>query len=176
MTFFEIVAECSIALAGFGAVHAVLQGAGGPRGILRAWHVVSQGCVAFILCVLVLLLDMTALSSETVWKSASIAGALGAGGLAATMFRVDAKMTQLGHPPQAPLNLRAAQLMFVLSTVLLVLNFADWPWGPGPVLYAAAVTLILLSGLLALLHSFFVPLQVCLSDEDADTETERPVA
>lgn len=168
MNFFEIVAECSIALAGFGAVHAVLQGAGGPRGILRAWHVVSQGSVAFTLCVLALLLDLTSLGADAVWRTASIIGALGSGGLAATMFRVNIRMTRLGHPPQSPLNLRASQSLFTLAFLLLVVNSLGWPWRPGPLPYAIAVTFILMSGLLALLHSFFVPLQVSLSGDNSN--------
>ncbi len=176
MNFFEIVAECSIALAGFGAVHAVLQGAGGPRGVLRAWHVVSQGCVAFILCLLVLLLEQTSLSAESGWRFASIIGVLGAGGLLVTMFRVDAKMTAMGYPPQSPLSLRTAQVTSVTASFLLLMNIPGWVWTPGQLPYAVSVTLVLISGLLALLHSFFVPLQVCLAGEDGESETERPVA
>jgi len=47
LSFFEIFAECSIAFAGFGAVHAALRGAGGPRGDFRAFSVVSHGLMSF---------------------------------------------------------------------------------------------------------------------------------
>lgn len=175
MNFFEILAECSIALAGFGAVHAVLQGSGGARGLLRAWFVVSQGAIAFGLCMLVLLLDLASLSDEELWRFASMAGALCAGGLTIAMFRIDAKMTRQGHPPQAAVNLRTAQSLLVLSVLLLIINFIEWPLQSGPLPYAIAVTFMLISGLLALLHSFFVPLQLALSDDD-EQDQDQPVA
>lgn len=174
--FFEILAECSIALAGFGAVHAVLQGSGGPRGIFRAWFVVSQGTIAFTLCMLVLLLEVASLSADMLWPVASLLGALIVGGPVYAMFRMDSKMTQLGFSPQATLNRRTAQLSFVVAFLLLLINFIEWPWHSGPLSYAIAVTFILTSGLLALLHSFFVPLQQVLAGSDDESQEDRPVA
>ena len=174
--FFEILAECSIALAGFGAIHAALQGIGGPRGTLRAWFVVCQGAMAFSLCLLVLLLDLSSLSGTVLWRVAGVIGVLPLGGLVYAFLRVDARMTSLGYPPQALLNLRTAQTMCVVSTLLLLSNATGVPWAAGPLFFGIAVTFILISGLLALIHSFFVPLQASLSGEHNEPEIERPVA
>ena len=71
MNFFEIFAECSITLAGFGAVHAVLRGSTSPRGVLRAWATVVYGALCFLLSALPLVLALTSLSGERLWRSAS---------------------------------------------------------------------------------------------------------
>lgn len=174
MSYLEILAECSIALAGFGALHAVLQGAGGVRGIFRAWFVVSQGALAFFLCAVALLMDLASLSADTLWRAASAIGALSAAVTAYIMIRYDARMTRLGHPPQALISVRTAQTLFVLAVFLFLGNFLEWPWQSGPLPYATAVTFILLSGLLALLHSFFVPVQVALVEIENDSREGRP--
>ena len=46
----------------------------------------------------------------------------------------------------------------VFAALLMLLNLIGWPWPPGPLLYAAALLLTLNAGLLALLHSFRLPL------------------
>ena len=74
MGFFEIFAECSIAFAGFGAVHAVLRGSIGPRGVYRAWVVVSNGALSFALSILPLILSLGSLSDELLWRVASAIG------------------------------------------------------------------------------------------------------
>ena len=164
-TFFEILAECSIALAGFGAVHAVLQGSDGPRGIFRAWVVVSQGAFAFVLSILALLLVLASLPPDVMWRGASTVGAIGAGALVGATIVFDNRMTHIGQLPQARLNLRTAQLSSILATLAMLINVIGWPWRPGPFLYATATTFVLTTGLLALLHSFYVPLKSALYGE-----------
>ncbi len=163
MNFFEIIAECAIALAGFGAVHAVLQGSTGPRGVFRAWVVV--GALSFALAILPLLLILAPLTNELLWRSASVFGVLGIGVFVATFLTDDYRMTCLGHPPQALLSIRLALLSSILATIAMVMNFFDWPSPSGPLLYATALVLLMLTGLMALLHSFYVPFQLALRDE-----------
>ena len=73
MNFFEIMAECSIALTGFGAIHAALRGSDHPRGVFRAWSVVLLGAVSFMICVFPLLLAQTDLPAAQTWRLASVA-------------------------------------------------------------------------------------------------------
>lgn len=169
MSFLEILAECAIALAGFGAVHAVLQGSSGPRGIFRSWTVVLHGATAFILAVIPLLLDLSSLSSDQLWRTASVVGAACAGFNAYLNFSFDARLTKIGHLPQAKVILRIAQVSTVLAMLAMISNALGWPSPPGPLLYAVGPVFILITGLLAMLHSFLVPLQMFLDSESSDS-------
>ena len=166
MQFFEIFAECSIALLGFGAVHAVLRGSDGPRGLMRAWVVVTQGAFAFFLCVLPLLLTLSVLSLDMVWRTSSAIGMVGVSALIYLVFRFDKRLTELGFPPQAPLNILVAKLTSIIAIVIMLMNAIGWPWSPGAFQHAVAVTLTLITGLLALHHTFYVPVQLVLSGQD----------
>ncbi len=168
MDFFEIFAECAIALTGFGAVHAALQGSESPRGAFRSWTVVLNGALAFVFSILPLLLSLTSLSPDQIWRVASILGVVGAGLASYLIMVIDAKMTRLGSPPQAPVNFRIAQASTLLATLAFLINAVGWPWQPGALLHAVGSVLILLTGLLALLHAFLMPLQLALNPNSAD--------
>jgi hypothetical protein len=176
MNIFETFAECSIALAGFGAIHAVLHGSTGPRGAFRALFVVTQGGFAFILSLLPLLLDLASMSDDQLWRVASLFGVAGAGAVTYSQIVIDTRMTRLGHPPQAPLIVRTAQTLSVLAMSAMFANLIGWPWNPGALPYATAVIFVLIAGLLALLHSFMVPVQIALSGNDSGQSKEPPVA
>ena len=92
MDYFEIFAECSIALLGFGAVHAVLRGSDGPRGLIRAWVVVTQGAFAFLLSILPLLLANSPWANDTIWRASSAIGVIGVSALVYTMIRFDRQL------------------------------------------------------------------------------------
>ena len=162
MSFFEILAECSIAFAGFGAVHAALKGATSGRGPIRALVIVMLGALAFILSIFPLVLALTALSSTVLWRLVSVVGLPASGGVLVFFFRVDARMTALGQPSPAPRMLRGAMLMVTAATGAMLLNLVGWPWPPGPFLYAFAVGSLLTAGIVALLHSFWVPVESVL--------------
>lgn len=168
MNIFEILAECSIALAGFGAVHAVLHGSTGPRGSLRAWFVVAQGGLALILSLLPLVLDLAPITAEQLWRIAGGFGAAGVGAALVSSTMFDVRLESLGHPPQAPWNIRVAQFLNTIAVVAMFSNLLGWPWSPGALPYATAIFLLLFTGMLALLHSFMVPLQLALRGEDSD--------
>jgi len=168
LTFFEIFAECSIAFAGFAALHGALRGSTTPRGVFRAWWVVATGAASFAVSLLPLLLAYTSLSGIGFWRSASGLALPIAGVTAYLQFRFDLRMTRLGSPPQAPLIMRFAQASLCVAIVLLVGNLAGWPWAPQPGAYATAAVLILAAGVAALLHAFVVPLQIALGAEDPD--------
>lgn len=168
MDFFEIFAECAIAFTGLGAVHAALQGSDSPRGAFRSWTVVFNGALAFVLSILPLLLSLTSLSPDQLWRVVSMLGFVGAG-LASYLIKViDVKMTRLGSPPQAPVNFRIAQASTFLATLAFLINVVGWPWQPGALLHAVGSVLILVTGLLALLHAFLMPLQMALKPKSGE--------
>lgn len=172
MEFFEIFAECSIALVGFGAVHAVLQGSSGPRGMFRAWTVVQHGAVAFILSIVPLMLDLATLSDDTLWRMAGVLAIFCAGIVLHSNISFDRRLARMGHPPQAEPILRAAQASSMLAMLASVSTTIGWPWSPGPLPYAIAPVFILVSGLLAMLHSFLLPLQLAVKQEAPDTQQD----
>ena len=176
MNIFETFAECSIALAGFGAIHAVLHGSTGPRGAFRALFVVTQGGFAFILSLLPLLFDLSSMSHEQLWRVTSIFGVAGVGAANYSHFVMDVRLTRLGHPPQAPWNIRFAQLSTVIAVFAMLINLIGWPWNPQAFPYATAIILVLITGLLALLHSFLMPVQAALRGEDPGQSQEPPAA
>ncbi|MFV1988298.1 MAG: hypothetical protein ACC682_13535 [Gemmatimonadota bacterium] len=168
MSFFEVFAESAIAFTGLGAIHSVLAGGSSPRGAVRALLIVMLGGLAFLLSILPLILDMLALSSVALWRMASAAGFLGCGGALLLVQRLSVRFNALGYPPQAPWMLRSAYLMGTAATLAMLVNLAGWPWPPGPVLYAIAVSLILTEGLVALLHSFWIPVGLALEETPED--------
>ena len=159
MSFFEILAESSIALAGFGAVHAVLEGADSPRGLFRAWTVVLHGLMAFVLSVMPLLLAMTSLLPDQVWRLTSAAGLVCVGLLVYISVSFDRRLTGKGHPPQATMMLRTGQASSGSAALFLVANLSGLLSPPNSFLYGVAVVLVLFVGLIAMLHSFLHPLQ-----------------
>jgi hypothetical protein len=163
MSFFEILAECAVAFAGFGAIHAVLEGATSGRGYLRSFTIVMLGTLAFLLCVLPLVLDLSSLSSVLLWRVASAVGLIGSGGALYALFTLSARLTAMGHPPPAPWTIQTALILGLLATCSMLSNLVGWPGAPGPLLYGAAVSLILGQGIMALLHSFWVPLEAALA-------------
>lgn len=175
MYFFEIFAECSIAFAGFGAVHAVLQKATSPRRVLRAWTVVAQGALAFVLSIIPLLLSLTSLPDELLWRYASSIGLIGASASTYSFILFDIRMTRAGYPPQATLSIRTAQLLSITSIIVMLANLIGWPWQAGPFLYAVALTIILITGLIALLHSFILPVMESFEDEGLESSEESPL-
>jgi hypothetical protein len=172
--FFEIFAECAIAFAGLGAIHAAFRGTTGPRGVMRAFWVVAQGALAFVLSVVPMLLALTALPEELCWRWASGIGLGACLAMIYSLVLLDLRLTRQGHPPQAPLIIRSAQALLIIANASMLSNLLGWPWAPGPLLYAIALTCVLTAGLSALLHSFLVPLQLVFSGND-DATSDRSI-
>jgi len=164
MSFFETLAECSVAFAGFAAIHAALKGGATGRALHRSFTIVLTGALAFILSVLVLLLDQFDLSATTLWRVASAFG-LGASAFGGLLFyRSHRRLAGLGQVAQAPLVFAVAASLLALPTLILLLNLGGWLWPPGAPAYGAAVTMILGSGVFALLGSFWFPIEVAIRD------------
>jgi hypothetical protein len=162
MTFFQTLAECSVAFAGFAAIHAVLKGGNTGRILHRSFTVVLTGALAFILSVLVLLLDQFDLAAPTLWRVAS-GVALAAIGFGWFLFyRSHRQLAGLGDVPQAPFVFAVASSMLVVPIPILLLNLGGWWWAPGARAYGAALTMILASGVFALLGSFWFPLVIAI--------------
>jgi len=159
-----------------GLRRAALQGSTGPRGAFRALYVVSQGGIAFILSLLPLLFDLSSMSHEQLWRVTSIFGVAGVGATNYSYFVMDVRLTRLGHPPQAPLIFRTAQILNSVALLAMFINLIGWPWNPDALPYSSGIILMLMSGLLALVHSFLVPVQIALSGKDSGQSQEPPVA
>ena len=143
---------------------------------MRAWVVVAQGGCAFVLSLLPLLFDLASLSQEQLWRIASAFGVAGTGAATYSAVVLDIQLTRRGHPPQAQWNIRIAQLSNVVAILAMLVNLIGWPWNPGPFPYATAIILLLITGLLALLHAFLMPVQSALRGEEPGQSNEPPVA
>jgi len=56
------------------------------------------------------------------------------------------------------------------------INLIGWPWNPDALPYSSGIILMLMAGLLALMHSFLVPVQIALSGKDSGQSQEPPAA
>ena len=162
MSFFETLAECSIAFAGFAAIHAVLKGGTSGRALHRSFTIVLMGALAFGLSVLVLLLNQFDLSATTLWRVASAIGftfsALGS----FLFYGSHRRLSGLGQVSQAPFLFSVAGLLLSLPVLIMFLNFGGWLWPPGAPAFGAAVTMMLGSGVIALLGSFWFPIEAAI--------------
>lgn len=152
MNFLEIFAECSITFAGFGALHAMLQGSTGQRGTLRAFSTVTPGVFGFMLAMLPILLAESGLDGDRIFRLSAWLGVLLCGALAGANIWFDYRFSSRGIPPQATYTIRLAQCLALTSTALMLyVALAQ----PRPFYYSLALALLLMQGVLALLHSFF---------------------
>ncbi len=159
MGFFEILAECSITFAGFGAVHAMLMGSTGPRGAYRAWSTVLPGVTVFVLCLLVLLLDLSYLEGTELWRILSYFGGIVLAVQTSVAIGIDYHLLKRGHPPQSRYNLRTAQFVSVLATLTMLYSAIV---EPSQFLFGTALLLSLVQGIIGFLLSFWLPLNISL--------------
>jgi len=172
MSFFQTLAECSIAFAGFAAIHAVLNGGTSGRALHRSFTIVLTGALAFGLSVLVLLLDQFDLSAATLWRVASAIG-LTVSALGSFLFyESHRRLSGLGQIAQSPFLFNLAGLLLSLPVLILFLNFGGWLWSPGAPAFGVAVTMMLGSGVIALLGSFWFPIEAAIEG----LERDRPSA
>jgi hypothetical protein len=132
--------------------------------------VVAQGALAFLLSVVPMLFALTSMPEQQAWRAASAIGCVGCLSMACSFIALDRRITRAGHPPQAPLSIRTGQGISILANLVMASNLIGWPWPPGPLAYAIALTCVLTTGLVALLHSFLLPLQIVLSGEDPEVD------
>ena len=173
MSFLELLAECSIALTGFGAILAALRGSDSPRGVFRAWTIVSLAGLAFILSLVPLVLSLGSMATATLWLTASAIGLVATSVAAFSTIALDRRFSRLGFPPQAIVLIRSSQACCIIAAFAMLSNTLGWPWSPGLPLYAIAIVLLLVSSLIALLHSFLVPLQLTLADAESRRVNEE---
>ena len=171
VSFFEILAECSVTFAGFGAVHAALMGDGSPRTLHRSFTIVLCGSLAFVLSVVVLLLADAGWSASTLWRTTSIIGACLCA-LGAWFFLIGHQQTsRIGFGAQSPVVFTIAAVFIFLPAPLLALNAVGWPWPTGPHIYKVALVMVLVSGALGLLGSFWFPLTHVVRELEETTES-----
>jgi len=173
MSFFETLAECSVAFAGFAAIHAVLRGGTTGRALHRSFTIVLTGALALVMSILALLLDQFDLSATTLWRVASAIGLVAWAFGCLLFYRSHRRLAELGQVSQAPFVFTLAATLLTLPGPTLLLNLGGWPWPPGAPAYGAAVTMILGSGVFALLGSFWFPIEDAIEglEQERDSRT-----
>ena len=167
MDYFELMAECSVAVGGFSAVHAVLRGSTRPRGAYRAWGAVTYGFTAFLMALAPLLVGAGGILDADGWRLAS---GLGLVPCVVSMWGSafwDHRLSRAGFPAQVSWILRVNQGLIAVAAVGLLGNLAGWPWTPSWTHYAVPVTLVLLSGVIAISISFWLAIGHSI-DETSD--------
>ena len=71
------------------------------------------------------------------------------------------------------MNFRVAQILNTVAVALLLGNMLGWPWVPGMLPVAAAILLLLATGLLALVHSFIVPIQIAMKEANREQSEQE---
>jgi hypothetical protein len=117
-----------------------------------------------------MLLELIDPSPGLLWTVSGWLGLVLTGLVFTLSVRVDARMTQIGHPPQAPLIIRSAQSAVGLAVLLMLATALLSPASFRQLCYGSGVVLMLSAGILALLHSFLVPLQHVFEAEEGPTK------
>jgi hypothetical protein len=164
--FFEVLAECSIAAGGFSAIHAAMRGSEGPRGSMRAWTTVGSSLAAFVSSLVPLLLSQSALSPEGLWRFSSLIAGVFCAAYATSAVYIDWRLDRAGHPAQAPLPLRLAQTLHVTASLILLGNGFGLFGPPDSFFFALGVVLILVSGAVGLLVSFWLQVVTHIEPEE----------
>jgi hypothetical protein len=160
LDYFELMAECSVALGGFAAVHAVLRGSTGPRGTFRAWGAVTYGFTALLMSLVPLLVAAGGDLDPAGWRIASALGLVPSTGGRVSTLIWNRRFNQAGHPPQAATALFTNVGLLSAANLALLVNLA-WPgWGA----YAIATTSVFSSGLLAIARSFRLAMDHALEE------------
>jgi hypothetical protein len=174
MDFFQTLAECSVAFAGFAAVHAVLKGGNSGRILHRSFTIVMTGSLAFVLSLLVLILNQFGFSELSLWRTASAVALLISGLGVALFLRSHSRLTALGDGPQSPAFFFIGAVLLLASQPLLIANLTGWFWIPSAPAYGAALSLMLFTGVIALLGSFWFSLRESIHEaESAHQSAER---
>ncbi|MFQ5458648.1 MAG: hypothetical protein ACE5FC_09400 [Myxococcota bacterium] len=159
MELFHLIAECSVAFAGFAAIYAGVRGSGGARGSFRAWSTVTAGFLSFLLSLVPLLLQKFAVEEPAIWRISSSIGLVALSGMWCAHLIVHRRLSSLGHPVQSTLAIYYGLLSPPVAALALLANAVGWPRQSGPFLYGLAVILILFSGVAAFLLTFWLPLR-----------------
>ncbi len=168
MDYFELVAECSVALGGFAAVHAVLRGSTGPRGVFRAWGSVSFAFTTLLMSLVPLLISAGGDLDSAGWRVTSGFGLLICATSLLCNLWLDRQLGRAGHAAQAIVVLRFGQLLHVAAVLALVTNLLGWPLASGWAAYAGATTLVFVSGIMAIMVSFWLAMiEVLNGSEDS---------
>jgi hypothetical protein len=166
--YFELMAECSVALGGFAAVHAVLRGSTGPRGTYRAWGSVTYGFTALLMSLAPLLVAAGADLDRAGWRAASALGLLPCVACQVASLVWNRRLNRAGHRPQARAVFGTNMTVLSLAILALLANVVGWPWSPGWGAYASATTLVLFSGVLAISISFWLAMSHSLQEGSAE--------
>ena len=167
---FEIMAECAVALAGFGAVHAMLKGSEGPRGMARAWCVVAYaGSVAFLSFV-PLVLDYSKVEPVLGWRLASAFGVLVGLFVVASLHLIDRGLSKVEIHAQIQLGKYSVLTAGYLAILVMGSSLAGWPLESGPFIYGIGLMVLFAAAFLPLFFSFLLPLTEAMRDHKRSPE------
>ncbi len=164
MGYFELLAECSVALGGFGAIHAALQGSTGGRGAMRAWSVVATGIGAFMLSLVALLAEQLGGEPAMRWRIASAIGAALSSMILLSVVYLDRRFTAIGQPRQFSFWLRTAWGAQAAAIIGMAANIVGWPMTPNAEVLAISLTFLLAAGVVGLVGSFWLNVRANLTD------------
>lgn len=165
MDFLELMAECSVALGGFAAIHAALRGSQGPRGSFRAWGTVSWAFTALLMAIVPPLIATGGKLDAGAWRLAHAIGLVPPVASMATAMWIDLRLDAIGHVAQVAVFLRTAQFLGISACLLLLSALAGWPLQAGPTTYSIAVTALFVSGVVGIIASFWIAMRESMAGE-----------
>jgi hypothetical protein len=131
------------------------------------------GSLAFVLSLLVLILNEFGFSELSLWRTAS-AVALVMSGLGVALFlRSHRRLSALGDGPQSPVFFAIGALFLLASQPLLVANLTGWFWTPAAPAYGVALSMMLFTGVIALLGSFWFSLREAIKEADEAQQSAK---
>ena len=143
MSYIELLADASLVFTGFAALLFALREPESPRLVFRAWAIVVQGFIVFVMSLLPLLLAQLRLNEPTIWQISSIAAFLVMSALLVSIPVISIRLTRRGHPPLMPWALWVPFGVSTMGCVLMLANVVGWPLTPSSFFYGAGLTLFL---------------------------------
>jgi hypothetical protein len=164
MDFFSLLAECSITLAGFSAIYAILQGSTGPRGSFRSIGTLGSAALAFFISVLPPLFSLLAISDALLWSICSAIASIFAASFFVTVVKMNGTLTANGFPPQTSKSLALAFLLVAISAILFAIDVFPWPNAVRIFIYGFGVLLLMCVPVSAMAVSFVVALEEAIKN------------
>ena len=156
MRYIELLAEASLVFTGFTALLFTLRESDRPRIIFRAWSIVAQGFIVFVMSLLPPLLSQLGLDERTLWQVASGTAFVVMSAFLISIPMISVRLTRHGHPPLAPWALWGAFGASTVGCLFLLANVLGWPLAPSSFLYGAGLTFFLAVGITGVVSMFWL--------------------
>ena len=156
MEFFNLLAICTITLAGFSAIHAQLQRTTGPRGAFRSLREFGTAALAFFISIFPLLFNLLEISEASIWSIASALAAICLIVFFIVVLRINGKLTANGFLPETSPAIALVSLLIVVSAILFTGNVFPWSDAANRFIYGLGVLLLMIVPVSAMAVSFIV--------------------